>query len=70
MGGIAGCDEAGFVSEHDSLDAVSDRELAENAFDVCLYGRLAEDQPVGDLAVGHAACDEGEDLKLSRRQLL
>src|SRR5262249_18471481 len=69
-GSVPGCDKAGLVGEHDGLDAVSERELAEDAFDVCLYGRLADCQFGGDLAVGHAACGEGEDLSLSWCQVL
>jgi hypothetical protein len=40
-GGLAGRDEAGFAGEHDGLNAVSECELAEDAFDMRLYGRVA-----------------------------
>jgi len=50
-GWTTSADQAGAVGEHDRLDPVPHPELGEDPRDVCLHGRLADDQPVGDLGV-------------------
>jgi hypothetical protein len=45
--------EAGFVGEHDGLDAVAQAELGEDAADVGPGGVLADDEFGRDLVVGY-----------------
>ena len=42
-------DESAFVGEHDRLDAVAHAELLQDARDVGLHGRLAEEEFAADL---------------------
>ena len=68
----AGPHEPGLVGEHDGLDAVAQAELAQHARDVRLDGRLAQEQPLGQLRVRQAAGEQLEDLELAlgeRREL-
>src|SRR5580700_11412014 len=58
-------DQAGFVGEDDGLDAVAEAELGQDAADVDLHGALGQEQAGGDLAVGHAGGDAGEDVLLA-----
>src|SRR5215208_249382 len=48
---VARRDQAGFVGHDDSLHAVANAELGQDALDVRLDGGLAEDEFLGDLAV-------------------
>lgn len=45
--------------------AVAEAELGEDVVHVRLDGPLTEHQLVGDLGVGQAATDQGEDLALA-----
>ena len=63
-------DETGLVGEDDRLHAVAQVELLEDASDVGLHGSVADDELGGDLGVGEAARDQGEDLELAAGELL
>src|SRR5690348_16533225 len=66
----AWCDEAALVGKDDSLDAVAESELHQDARDVRLDGCLADDEAGRDLGVGEAAGEELEHLELTRGQLV
>ena len=68
--GVAGAHEAGLVGEHDGLDAVAQAELREQARDVGLDRRVADDELRRDLGVRQPARDELEDLELARGELV
>src|SRR6185437_9271642 len=53
----------------DRLRAVANPGLGEEVVDVALHGRLADEEPRGDLAVREPLGDQGEDFGLPRRQL-
>ena len=62
-------DESAFVGEDDGLGTVVEVELGEDACDVGFDGGVADDELVGDVAVGHAAGDQAQDLELAWCQL-
>src|SRR5919206_2396576 len=62
--------EACVVGEHDRLHAVAEVELAEDARDVRLHRRLADDELLGDLRIREAARDQAQDLELARGEAL
>ena len=64
----AGGDQAGLVGEDDGLDAVAQAQFREDAGDVGLHRRLAEEQRGGDLGVRHAAGDQAEDFEFAGGQ--
>ena len=43
------------------LDAAAQRKLAESVGDVAVHGIAAEEQPIGDLAIGQPLGDEPHD---------
>jgi hypothetical protein len=55
-------DQAVLVGVHDGLDAIAQVELAEHPADVGFHGGLGQHEPGGDLGVGQAGRDLGEDL--------
>src|SRR5262249_56093498 len=57
----AGLDEAGFVGQHDGLDAVAEVKLGQYPPDVDLDGSVGQVQFTGDLAVGQPGGEPGED---------
>src|SRR3954469_9216162 len=65
----AGRDDSGLVRVDDSLDAVAEVELLEDAGDMGFCGRLGHDESLADFGVGAAAGEELEDLALSRSEL-
>ena len=65
---IPGTHVAGLVRRHHGLHPVTDAELAEQAGDVGLHGRLAEVELGGDLRVGHAATDQRQHVALALGQ--
>ena len=67
--GCARLDEARLVREDDGLDAVAEPELPEDARDMRLHGRLADEELLGDLGVREASRDQLQDLDLARGQL-
>ena len=68
-GGGSRFDEPALVGEDDGLDAVAQVELGEDAGDVRLHRRLADEQLGGDLGVGQPAGEQPQDLELARAQL-
>jgi hypothetical protein len=66
---VAALDETGFVGEHHGLRAVVEAELGEDARDMGLDGRVADDQLGSDLGVGQAAGQLSQDVDLARCQL-
>ena len=68
-GSPAGADESGFVGVDDELGAVVGAELEHCAADVGLGGVGADNELVGDLAVGETRCHEREDLACARRRV-
>src|SRR5262249_60431945 len=54
-------DEAGFVGEHDGLDAVAEVKLGQYPPDVDLDGSLGQVHLGGDLTVGQPGGEPGED---------
>src|SRR5215211_8234880 len=66
---LSGLNEAGLVGEDDGLDAVAEAEFLQEARDMCLDGRVADDELLGDLGVGEAAREEPQDLELAGGQL-
>jgi hypothetical protein len=60
--------EAGLVRDDDRLCAVAELELPEDMADVGLDGLVAEHEAVGDLVIGQALRDGGEDLGLARSE--
>ena len=54
-------DEAGLVGQHDGLDAVAEAELGQYPPDMDLDGSLGQVHLAGDLAVGQADGEPGED---------
>lgn len=65
---VAGLDESGFVGGDDGLYPVAAAQLHQDVADVGLDGGFAEEELAGDLAVGQAAGDLGENLGLSGGQ--
>ena len=61
--------ESAFVGEHHRLGAVAQPELGEDAGDVRLDRRVADDQLGGDLGVGEPARQLDEHLGLARGEL-
>src|SRR3954468_5378938 len=57
--------EACLVGEDDGLDAVAEVELLEDVSDVRLDGGVTDEQLLGDLGVGEAACDQLEDFEFA-----
>jgi hypothetical protein len=55
-------DKAGFVGVDDRLHAVAEPELGKDPAEVCLDGGLGDEEPPGDLGVGVASGELGEDL--------
>ena len=60
-----GLNKASVIGGNDSLNAVSDAELAEHRRDMCLDRGLAEVELAGEFGVGKAAGDQAEDLPLA-----
>ena len=50
------------------LRAIPDPGLGEQPIDVRLHGRLGEEQPGRDLAIGQAGSDQLEDVYLAGRE--
>src|SRR5207247_3115309 len=65
---VPGLDEAGFVREHDGLNAVSHGELRQYVSDMCLHRCLADEELFCDLRVREAARDQLQHLELAGRQ--
>src|SRR5690606_35845735 len=63
-------DEAVLEGEDYELHAVAQRELREDATDVGLHGRLAEELAFGDLGVAEPAGGKSEDLSLAVGELV
>src|SRR3954451_18200008 len=63
-------DEAGLVSDHDELDAVSRAQLREDAGDVRLDRQRTEEEGFCDFAVGASSRDETEYFELARAELV
>ena len=63
-------DEAVLVGVDHGLDPVPQVEFAQHPAYVGLYGSLGQAEPLGDLGVGQAGRDLGEDLAFPRGQLL
>jgi hypothetical protein len=59
----SGGGEAVAVGVADGLGAVAGADLGEHVVDVALYRCLADEQALGDLGVGQAGRDQGEDLR-------
>ena len=57
----AGCDEAGFVGQHNGLDTVAEAEFGQYPPDVDFDGALGQVQLSGDLAVGSPSGELGKD---------
>ena len=66
----AGGDHPVVVGEHDRRGPVADAELAEDAADVRLHGRLGDVQACRDLAVRRPARDQPQDVALTLGQEL
>src|SRR6266542_4841158 len=62
-------DESGFVGEDDSLHAVTQVELGEDARDVALHSRLADVELIRDLHVREAPGEETQDVELAPTQV-
>src|SRR5688572_22848144 len=60
--------KAGFVREHDGVDAIAQVELGEDVADVRLGGGLADDELLRDLYVGDAFREEFQGLALAWRE--
>src|SRR4029077_1164016 len=56
-------DQARFVGEDHGLDAVAKAQFREDAGDVGLHRRLAEEEVGRDLGVRHAAREHAEDFE-------
>ena len=63
-------DDAGFVGEHDGLDAVAEAEFHQHSGDVGLHRCFADDEFGGDLGVGKSSGDEPEDVELAGGQFV
>src|SRR3954452_21678020 len=63
-------DEAGLVSDHDELDAVSRAQLREDAGDVRLDRQRTEEKGFCDFAVRASSGDEAEYFELAPAQLV
>jgi hypothetical protein len=61
-------DQRGLVGQDNRLDAVAQSELGHYPADVDLDGARGQVQAAGDLAVGQARGDEGEDVLLAAGQ--
>jgi hypothetical protein len=48
--------------------AVAELQLGEEMVDVCLDGSLADEQSAGNLGIGSALTDQGQDLTLAGGQ--
>ena len=57
--------QPGFIGEHDGLDAVAQAELSQDPANVDFHRALGQEQAGGDLAVGQASRDAGEDVLLA-----
>src|SRR4030095_12805860 len=62
---IAGTHQPGLVGQDDGLNAVAEVQLAEDARDVALDRRLAEEQALGELGVGKPLCEQLQDFELA-----
>ena len=58
------------VRQDDRLNAVAQAELAQDARDVALHRRLADEQLARDLRVRHPARDQPQHLELARAEFL
>src|SRR4029453_9201131 len=62
---IAGTHQPGLVGQDDGLNAVAEVQLAEDARDVALDRRLAEEQALRELGVGKPLCEQLQDFELA-----
>jgi hypothetical protein len=67
--GGTGRDEAALVRVDHRLHTVAEAELLEDARDVRLRGRVTDEEPLADLAVGQPADEQVQDLVLPGGQL-
>jgi hypothetical protein len=76
-GGVARCclradadgNEAGFVGERHELRAITTVELRQNATDMCLGRKRADDEASRYVGVAQPCCDKPQDLPFALRQL-
>ena len=68
--GRPGLNQTRFVGEHYGLDAVAQVELLQDARDVGLHGRLADEELLRDLCVRAPAREGVQDLQLACGQRL
>jgi SAM-dependent methyltransferase len=62
---LPGPDEPGLVGQHDRLNAVAEAQLGQDPPDVGLDRGLGDEEPLGDLCVGHALGYQQEHLMLA-----
>jgi len=63
-------DQAVFVRSNQELLAAMHIEFAENAGEVMAHGRAANAEAAGDIFVGQALSNQGDDIMLTFREVL
>ncbi len=62
--------DAGFVGEDDCVYPVGEVEFHEHPGDMGLDRRVADHEGFGDLAVGQASCQEGQDFAFTGGEVI